>query len=53
VNKIHKDEGMKQYLDFSLEEYRNRLINAQRLMAEHQLDFLLLSQAENLIYLTG
>jgi Xaa-Pro aminopeptidase len=44
---------MMKMLDFSLEEYKDRLTRAQKLMAEQSVDFLLLSQAENLIYMTG
>lgn len=44
---------MKKTLDFSIEEYQTRIKNAQKVLDEKGLDFLLLSQAENLIYLTG
>jgi Xaa-Pro aminopeptidase len=44
---------MMKTLDFSLEEYMGRLRRAQKLIAEQGIDFLLLSQAENMIYLTG
>jgi Xaa-Pro aminopeptidase len=44
---------MKKTLDFSPEEFQNRLSRARELMERDKLDFLLLSQAENIIYLTG
>ena len=40
-------------LDFPLEEYLARLERAQRLMGERGLAALLVSQAENVAYLTG
>jgi Xaa-Pro aminopeptidase len=45
--------NMNKTLDFSPEEYRIRLSRARKLMERDGLDFLLLSQAENIIYLTG
>lgn len=44
---------MERFSDFSTEEYAGRLSRARRLMKKDSFDFLLLSQAENLIYLTG
>ncbi len=44
---------MEKTLDFSVEEYERRLTKARQLLGENHLDFLLLSEAENLIYLTG
>ena len=44
---------MKKTLDFSPEEYEIRLQRARIFMERDQLDFLLLSQAENIVYLTG
>jgi Xaa-Pro aminopeptidase len=44
---------MQKYLDFSVEEYHARLKKAKDHMEELGLGFLLLTEAENLIYLTG
>jgi len=41
------------YMDFPLEEYRDRYQRVQRLMREADLDAILLSDAGNLIYVTG
>lgn len=41
------------YMDFSVEEYRDRHRRVQRLMREADLDAMLLSDAGNLIYVTG
>ena len=44
---------MKKTLNFSVEEYEGRIKKAQQLLEEKDYAFLLLSQPENLIYLTG
>jgi Xaa-Pro dipeptidase len=41
------------YMDFSLEEYQDRYHRVQQLMREANLDAMLLSDAGNLVYLTG
>ncbi len=40
-------------LDFSVAEYQARMAKARKLMDEKGLDFLFLTQAENIIYFTG
>lgn len=44
---------MKKTLDFAIDEYAARIKKTQQLLEEKGLDFLLISQPENLIYLTG
>lgn len=41
------------FLEFTKDEYRERLARAQRLMAQEGFDGLVISDASNLIYLTG
>lgn len=44
---------MKKYLDFSVEEYTERLTRIHTLMDQEDIDGLLLSEPSNLIYVTG